>query len=123
LQLISFIGLIVPQRLRVDWRQEWEAELRYRELRLADWDRLDWRNKLDLVWLSTGAFWDALCLQRRRLEDEMFQDLRFGLRLLLKNPGFTVIAVVTRLRQTRLGARAYSDGGSTAHVVSSSACG
>ncbi|MGH9837365.1 MAG: hypothetical protein ACREEM_01105, partial [Blastocatellia bacterium] len=29
--LIALIGVIVPQRLRADWRQEWEAELRYRE--------------------------------------------------------------------------------------------
>jgi hypothetical protein len=28
LWLIRFIGLIVPRRLRADWRQEWEAELR-----------------------------------------------------------------------------------------------
>ncbi len=48
LKLIQFIGLIVPRRLRADWRQEWEAELRYRELLLADWDKLDWRYKLDL---------------------------------------------------------------------------
>ena len=38
LWLIRFIGLIVPQRLRADWRQEWEAELRYREAILAEWD-------------------------------------------------------------------------------------
>ena len=36
LRLIRFIGLIVPRRLRADWRQEWEAELRCRELLLAD---------------------------------------------------------------------------------------
>ncbi|MDX2044011.1 MAG: hypothetical protein SF097_22545 [Acidobacteriota bacterium] len=34
--LIRFIGLIVPQRLRADWRQEWEAELRHRETMLAE---------------------------------------------------------------------------------------
>ena len=38
LWLITFIGVIVPSRLRVDWRQEWEAELHYRESRLAEWD-------------------------------------------------------------------------------------
>jgi hypothetical protein len=27
LWLIAFIGVIVPRRLRADWRQEWEAEL------------------------------------------------------------------------------------------------
>jgi putative ABC transport system permease protein len=41
-----------------------------------------------------GAFWDALLLQPRRLEDEMFQDLRLGARMLLKNPGFTAIGVL-----------------------------
>jgi len=93
--LIKFIGLIVPRRLRADWRQEWEAELRYRELLLGDWDKLDWRNKFDLLRRSVGAFRDALLLQPRRLEDKMFQDFRFGVRMLLKQPTFTLIAVLT----------------------------
>src|SRR5215470_11167311 len=95
LWLIRVIGIIVPRRLRVDWRQEWEAELRYRETLLVDWDNLNWRNKLDLLRHSAGAFVDALWLQPRRLEDEMFQDLRFGARMLWKNPGFSFIAIIT----------------------------
>lgn len=95
LWLINFIGLIVPRRLRADWQQEWQAELRYREQLLADWDNLDWRNKLDLLWHSLGAFMDALWLQPRRLEDEMFQDLRYGFRMLMKKPGFTLVAVMS----------------------------
>jgi putative ABC transport system permease protein len=95
LWLIKFIGVLVPRRLRADWRQEWEAELCYREELLADWDRLDWRAKFDLLRRSAGAFWDALLLQPRRMEDEMFQDLRFGARMLMKRPGFTLIAIIT----------------------------
>jgi predicted permease len=95
LWLIRFVGLIVPRRLRADWRQEWEAELRYRETMLAEWDRLNWQNKLNLLWRSTSAFWDALWLQPKRWEDEMIQDIRFGMRMLLKHKGFTAVAVLT----------------------------
>jgi putative ABC transport system permease protein len=95
LWLIRVIGVIVPRRLRADWRQEWEAELRYREESLVGWDKLDRRAKLALLWHSAGAFMDALWLQPRRMEDEMFQDLRFSLRMLLKNPGFTLVAMLT----------------------------
>ena len=93
--LIALVGVIVPRRLRADWRQEWETELQYREWQLADWDRLDWRNRFDLLRRSTSAFWDALSLQPRRLEDEMVQDCRYGIRMLFAQPGFTVVAVLT----------------------------
>src|SRR5262245_21906192 len=95
LWLIALIGVIVPRRLRADWRQEWEAELRYRETLLTQWDNLDWRNKIALLWHSLGALMDALWLQPKRLEEEVFQDLRYGARMLLKHPGFTLIAILT----------------------------
>jgi putative ABC transport system permease protein len=93
--LIRFVGLLVPRRLRADWRQEWEAELQWREQQLAAWNQLDWRHKLALLWQSAGALADALWLQPRRWEDEMWQDLRYGLRMLLKHKGFTAVAVLS----------------------------
>ena len=98
LWLIRFLGLIVPERLRADWRQEWESELRYRETMLAEWDKLNWQTKLDLWRRSLGACRDALFLQPQRWEDEMMQDLRFGARMLLKNPGFSAVIVLFPLR-------------------------
>src|SRR5262245_14667439 len=95
LWLIRVIGVIVPRRLRADWRQEWEAELRSREAVLADWGKLNWKTKLDLLRRSLGSFWDALLLQPRRLEDEMFQDLRFGVRMMLKHKILTIVAVLS----------------------------
>src|SRR5215207_6990612 len=95
LRLIALIGVIVPKRLRTSWRQEWEAELRYREMLLAEWESLNWRNKLELFWHSLGAFWDALWLQTYRWEDEMIQDLRYGVRMLLKNKSFTLVSMLT----------------------------
>ncbi|HXU36588.1 MAG TPA: ABC transporter permease [Blastocatellia bacterium] len=95
LWLIRLIGVIVPRRLRADWKQEWEAELCCREILLADWDKLNWRTKLDLLRRSLDAFWDALLLQPQRMEDEMFQDLRYGARMLLKHKGFTLVAVLS----------------------------
>ena len=95
LWLIRLIGVIVPRRLRADWRQEWEAELRHREAMLAEWERLKVRGKLDLLWRSTSAFWDALWMQTYRWEDAMIQDLRFGVRMLLKHKSFTAVAILS----------------------------
>ena len=95
LWLVRLVGVIVPRRLRADWRQEWEAELHYREALLAEWDKLDRRGKLGLLWHSASAFADALWLQPKRWEDEMIQDIRFGVRMLLKHKVFALIAILT----------------------------
>src|SRR5499425_1959269 len=93
LWLIALVGVIVPRRLRANWRQEWEAELRHREEMLAEWDRLDWRSKVDLLRRSLGALRDALLLQPQRMEDEMLQDLRLGWRMVRTQPAFSLVAI------------------------------
>lgn len=95
LWLIHLIGVIVPQRLRTDWRQEWEAELLHHESLLTKWRRADWHDRWELLRHSAGAFADALWLQPRRWEDEMMQDLRFGMRMLLKHKLLTLVAVLS----------------------------
>jgi predicted permease len=95
LWLITLAGVIVPRRLRADWRQEWEAELLHREMLLAQWHQLNWRTKRELLSHSAGALLDALWLQPRRWEDAMIQDLRFGVRMLLKHKGFTTVAILS----------------------------
>ncbi|HKY03949.1 MAG TPA: ABC transporter permease [Blastocatellia bacterium] len=95
LWLIKIVSLIVPARLRPDWRREWISELQHREARLRTWRRLDWRARLDLVKRSLGAFSDALWYQGHRWEDEMIQDLRYGIRMLLGSPVFTAVAVLS----------------------------
>jgi hypothetical protein len=60
LWLIKFIGVIVPRRLRADWRQEWEAELRYLEQMLAECPVIS-RDKLKSAIRIPQSKWRLLC--------------------------------------------------------------
>jgi predicted permease len=94
LWFISLVSRIVPRRFRADWKQEWNAELLAREARLEHW-RPSVAGRWDLLARSLGAFRDALWLQPRRLEEEFFQDLRYGARLLRQHKTWTAVAVLS----------------------------
>src|SRR3954465_4089525 len=41
---------------------------------------------------SIGSTWDALVLLRRRLQNDLIQDLRHGVRLAMRSPGLAIAA-------------------------------
>jgi ABC-type antimicrobial peptide transport system permease subunit len=90
--IIRVVSAFIPKRLRTEWRHEWEAELIHQESNLANWNRPRWRTRLDLVRQSLGSTWDAVWLQRRRLEDDLAQDLSHGFRLIGRAPGLALAA-------------------------------
>src|SRR5215510_13768099 len=83
LWFVRVMRALVPARWRVDWTNEWIAELHHRES----------QGRADSFRHSLGAFWDALAMQPRRLEEELIQDLRYGFRMLLHEPRFAILAI------------------------------
>src|SRR5215475_8687936 len=95
LSFIDAVRFIVPQKWRSDWADEWRAEVHY------EWNRLERRGCLNIVtagrlaFRSSGALVHALWLRKREWRVEMvMQDLIYGIRVLLKRPGFAIFAVL-----------------------------
>jgi predicted permease len=95
LWMIRVVSLLVPKRFRTGWRQEWEAELLHREEVITRWQKSNAKVGFDLLKHSSGSFWDALWLQPIRLEEDMFQDLKYGARMLFKYRGFSAVVIIT----------------------------
>ena len=90
--IIHVVSAFIPKRLRTEWRREWDAELAHQEAEVANWRAPGWRTRLLLVRRSLGSAWDAAWLQRRRLEDDLVQDIRHGVRLIARSPGLALAA-------------------------------
>src|SRR5262245_20172025 len=91
LALVRAFSVLVPARLRRDWRQEWEAEIQYR----GDRRPPDWREDMDLIGRTLGALPDAAWIRRQFTADaEMVHDLRHGVRMLGRSPGFAAASIL-----------------------------
>ncbi len=64
--IVAAASRLVPRVARQEWRDEWEAELHYREDAGERWTGRARGHRLELLRQSTGAVWDALWLQSHR---------------------------------------------------------
>jgi putative ABC transport system permease protein len=94
LAALRLIARLVPARDRGSWRREWEAELLNRRTRLASRERLTRQHEVDMLRRVLGSFHDAAWLRRQFTRDaDLVHDMRYGARLLRRNPGFALLTV------------------------------
>ena len=95
LALLRLISHVVPRGERDAWLQEWEAEVRERWTWLAARNELNRRQQMKMLRRTIGSVHDAAWLRRQFTRDsELIHDLRHGVRLLRRNPGFTTVAIL-----------------------------
>jgi putative ABC transport system permease protein len=91
LRLIATVAFLVPADRRWEWQAEWAAEVEHRALRpgpRAAGPRLLAR--------TAGCILHACWLRRDEWRLQMiWQDVRYGLRVLLRRPAFTVLSTLT----------------------------
>ena len=94
LAALRLIARLVPKLERAAWLREWDAEFNNRRARLEARNALTRRQEFDMFRRVLGSFHDAAWLRRQFTRDaDLVHDMRYGARLLRRNPGFAVLTV------------------------------
>jgi putative ABC transport system permease protein len=94
LAVLHAVARLVPRSQRAEWLQEWESELDARRARLAARAALTRGQEVDMFRRVLGSFRDAAWLRRQFTRDaDLVHDLRYGTRLLRRNPGFALLTI------------------------------
>ena len=95
LRIVRVVAMLVPAAARADWRREWEAELRHRAAHPGRRRNPAWRMNMELISRALGSLPDAAWIRRQfTLDADAMHDAAHGIRMLLKAPGFTAIALL-----------------------------
>ena len=95
-RIVRTVRMLVPERRRDDWTNEWIGELWYRVALLDRSHPIDRYKANRLILRTLGAFPHALwTLTDEWRLDPMLQDLTYALRGILKRPLFAALVIAT----------------------------